>query len=45
MELLNVRKLGELKKKYPLVKTVREEMRGNLIAMLTAGKTLFPGLK
>jgi len=45
MDLLKVKKLGDLRKKYPRVKTVREEMRGNLMSMLATGKPFFNGLK
>jgi magnesium chelatase subunit I len=45
MDFTKIRKRGELKKHYPQIQTVREEMRSNLIRMLAAKKPLFADLK
>jgi magnesium chelatase subunit I len=45
MEMVKIRKLGELRSYYPHMPTVREEMRTNLMRMITNKKPLFQDLK
>ena len=45
MDFTKIRKRGDLRKQYPHIQTVREEMRSNLIRMLAAKKPLFADLK
>ncbi len=45
MEIEKIKKLGELRKHYSHMPTVREEMRNNLIGMITNKQPLFKDLK
>ena len=45
MDIEKIKKLGELRKHYTHMPTVREEMRNNLIRMLTNKQPLFRDLK
>lgn len=45
MDIEKIKKLGELRKYYTHMPTVREEMRNNLIRMLTKKQPLFKDLK
>jgi magnesium chelatase subunit I len=45
MDIEKIKKRGELKKQYPRIKTVRDEMRGNLMRMIADKQPLFTGLK
>jgi len=45
MNIARMKKRGDLKKHYPAIPTVREEMRRNLIRMLEEGKPLFQDLR
>jgi magnesium chelatase subunit I len=45
MDIEKIKKRGELKKQYPRIKTVRDEMRENLIRMIADKQPLFSGLK
>jgi magnesium chelatase subunit I len=45
MDIEKIKKLGELRKRYPQIPTVREEMRNNLKRMITNKQPLFRDLK
>jgi len=45
MDIEKIKKRGELKKQYPRIQTVRDEMRGNLIRMIADKQPLFTDLK